>query len=96
MSRKMLVIANILFQERQEMMLHMDITKWSVLKSDWLYSLQLKIEKLYTINKTKPGDCSYEIKRHLFLGRKEQTNLDRVLKSRDMTLLTKVHTVRAM
>ena len=49
-----------------------------------------------TINKTKPGDCSYEIKRHLFLGRKEQTNLDRVLKSRDMTLLTKVHTVKAM
>ena len=43
----MLVIANILFQERQEMMLHMDITKWSVLKSDSLYSLQLKIEKLY-------------------------------------------------
>jgi len=46
LSRKMLVIANILFQERQEMMLHMDITKWSVLKSDWLYSLQLKIEKI--------------------------------------------------
>ena len=53
-------------------------------------------EKLYTVNKTKPGDCSYEIKRHLFLGKKEQTNLDRVLKSRDMILLTKVHRVRAM
>ena len=42
------------------------------------------------------SDCSHEIKRHLFLGRKATTNLDRVLKSRDITLPTKVHIVRAM
>ena len=37
----------------QEMALHMDITRWSILKSDWLYSLQLKMEKLYTVSKNK-------------------------------------------
>ena len=42
------------------------------------------------------GDCSHEIKRRLLLGRKAMTNLDRVLKSRDITLPTKVHGVKAM
>ena len=42
------------------------------------------------------GDCSHGIKRHLLLGRKAMTNLDSVLKSRDITLLTKVHLVKAM
>ena len=42
------------------------------------------------------GDCSYEIKRHLLLGRKAMTNLDNVLKSRDITLPTKVHLVKAI
>ena len=45
---------------------------------------------------TTDGDCNHEIKRHLLLGRKVITNLDRVLKSRDITLLTKVHIVKAM
>ena len=45
---------------------------------------------------TAGGDCSHEIKRHLLLGRKTMTNLDSVLKSRDITLLTKVHLVKAM
>ena len=45
---------------------------------------------------TADGDCSHEIKRHLLLGRKIMTNLDNVLKSRDMTLPTKVHLVKAM
>ena len=49
-----LVIANTLFQQ-QEKTLHMDITRWSILKSDWLYSLQLKMEKLYTGSKNKTG-----------------------------------------
>ena len=40
---------------------------------------------------TADGDCSHEIKRHLFLGRKTMTNLDSILKSRDVTLPTKVH-----
>ena len=45
---------------------------------------------------TADGDCSHEIKRHLFLGRKAMTNLDSILKSRDITLPTKVHLVKAM
>ena len=45
---------------------------------------------------TVNGDCSHEIKRRLLLGRKAMTNLDTVLKSRDITLLTKVHIVKAM
>ena len=45
---------------------------------------------------TEEGDCSHEIKRHLLLGKKAMTNLDSILKSRDITLLTKVHLVKAM
>ena len=45
---------------------------------------------------TADGDCSHEIKRHLLLRRKAMTNLDSILKSRDITLLTKVHLVKAM
>ena len=56
--------------------------------SDILYFLGSKI--------TTDGDCSHEIKRHLFLGRKSVTNLDSILKSRDITLPTKVHLVKTM
>ena len=45
---------------------------------------------------TADGDCSHEIKRHLLLGRKAMTNLDSILKSRDITLPTKVHLVKAV
>ena len=45
---------------------------------------------------TAVGDCSHEIKRHLFLGRKAMTKLDIILKSRDITLPTEVHLVKAM
>ena len=45
---------------------------------------------------TADGDCSHEIQRHLLLGGKAVTNLDRVLKSRDITLPTKVHLVKAL
>ena len=45
---------------------------------------------------TADGDCSHEIKRHLLLGRKVITNLDNILKSRDITLPTKLHLVKAM
>ena len=44
---------------------------------------------------TADGDCNYEIKKHLLLGRKAMTNLDSILKSRDITLPTKVHLVKA-
>ena len=53
-----------------------------------LYLLGLQI--------TADGDCRYEIKRRLLLGRKVMTNLDSIFKSRDITLLTKVHLVKAM
>ena len=56
--------------------------------SDRLYFLGSEI--------TADGDCSYEIKRHLLLGRKVMTHLDSILKSRDITLPTKVHLVKAM
>ena len=45
---------------------------------------------------TADDDCSHKIKRHLFFGRKAMTNLDSILKSRDVTLLTKVYIVKAM
>ena len=45
---------------------------------------------------TADGDCSHEIKRHLLLGRKVMTNIDSILKSRDITLPTKIHLVKAM
>ena len=45
---------------------------------------------------TADGDCSHEIKRHLLLGRKAMTNLDSILKSRDIALLTNIHLVKAM
>ena len=55
-------------------------------------------ERLYFLGSkiTADGDCSHEINRHLLLGRKTMTNLDNVLKSRDIILLTKVHIVKAM
>ena len=53
-----------------------------------LYFLGLKM--------TADGDCSHEIKRHLLLGRKAMTNIDSIIKSRDITLSTKVHLVKAM
>ena len=56
--------------------------------SGWLYILGSKL--------TADVDCSYEVKRHLLLGRKVMTNLDSILKSRDITLATKVHLVKAM
>ena len=45
---------------------------------------------------TEDGDCSHEIKRRLFLGRKSMTNIESILKSRDITLPTKIHLVKAM
>ena len=67
-------------------------------------SWQIDGEKVETVSDflllgskiTADGDCSHEIKRHLFLGRKVMANLDSILKSRDITLPTKVHLVKAM
>ena len=67
-------------------------------------SWQIDAEKFATVTDfiflgskiTAEGDCSHEIKRHLLLGRKAMTNLDSILKRKDITLLTKVHTGKAM
>ena len=67
-------------------------------------SWQMDGEKMETVTDfiflgskiTADGDCSHEIKRHLLLRRKAMTNLDSILKSRDITLLTKVHIIKAM
>ena len=59
------------------------------------FSLGLN-KKIFYVTKTKDGDCSHEIKRCLLLGRKVITNLDSILKIRDITLLIKVHLVKAM
>ena len=59
--------------------------------------MEIAIDYIFLVSKiTADGDCSHEIKRHMLLGRKAMTNLDIVLKSRDITLLTKVHIVKAM
>ena len=62
------------------------VNRWG--NSGWLYFLGSKI--------TADGDCSHEMKRRLLLGRKVMTNLDNILKSRDITLPTKVHLIKAM
>ena len=69
------------------------ITSWQI-NGD---TMETVIDFIFLGSKiTADGDCSHEIKIHLLLGRKAMTNLDSVLKSRDITLLTKVHLVKAM
>ena len=75
-----------------------------IMASGPITSWQIGGEKVETVTDfiflgskiTVDSDCSYEIKKHLLLGRKAMTNLDSIFKSRDITLLTKVHTVKAM
>ena len=69
------------------------ITSWPI------YGETMEIARDFILGGSKvtaDGDCSHEIKRHLLLGRKAMTNLDSILKSRDNTLPTKVHIVKAM
>ena len=69
------------------------ITSWEI---DW-ETVETVSESIFLGSKiTADGDCSHEIKRRLLLGRKVMTNLDSILKSRDITLPTKVHLVKAM
>ena len=86
----------------EEMTLHMDITRWSI--SDPITSWQIDGETIETMTDiiflsskiTADGDCSHEIKRYLLLGRKVLTNLDSILKSRDITLSTKVCLIKVV
>ena len=69
------------------------ITSWQIEGG----KLQTVTDFIFLSSKiTADGDCSHEIKRHLLLGRKAMTNLDCIFKSRDITLPTKVHLVKAM
>ena len=69
------------------------ITSWEIDGG----TMEIVRDFIFLVSKiTADGDCSHEIKRHLLLGRKVMTNLDSILKSRDITLPTKVHLVKAM
>ena len=84
--------------------LKLNIQKTKIMASSPITSWQIDRETVETVSDfilggskiTADGDCSHEIKRHLLLGRKVMTNLDIIFKSRDITLSTKVHLVKAM
>ena len=90
--------------ENEKVGLKLTIQKTKIMASGPITSWQIDGEIVETVADfiflgskiTADGDCSHEIKRRLFLGRKVMTNLDSVFKSRDITLLTKVHLVKAM
>ena len=90
--------------ESEKASLKLSIQKPKIMASNPITSWQIDGETMETVTNfiflgskiTAYGDCSHEIKRHLLLGRKAMTNLDIILKSRDITLLTKVYIVKAM
>ena len=91
-------------KESEKAVLRLNIQKTKIMASGPITSQQTDGETMETVTDfnfggstiTADGDCSQEIKRRLLLGRKAMTNLDSILKSRDITLLTKVHLVKAM
>ena len=91
-------------EEREKVGLKLNIQKTKIMASGPITSWQIDGETVETVSDfilrgsqiTEDGDCSHEIKRCLLLGRKVMTNLDNILKSRDITLPTKVHLVKAM
>ena len=91
-------------EESEKAGLKLNIQKTKIMTSGSITSWQIVGEIMETVRDfvflgskiTAEGECSYEIKRHLLLGRKAMTNLGSVLKSRDITLPTKVHLVKAM
>ena len=90
--------------ESEKVGLKLHIQKTKIVASGPITSWQIDGETMETVRDfiflgskiTADGDCSHEIKRHLLLGRKVMTYLDRIFKSRDITLPTKVHLVKAM
>ena len=91
-------------KESEKVGLKLNIQKIKIMASGAITSWQIDGEIVETVTDfiflgskiTADGDCSYEIKRHLLLGRKVMTNLDSILKNRDITLQTMVHLVKAM
>ena len=91
-------------EESEKASLKLSIPKTKIMASGPITSWQIDGEKMETVTDfiflgskiTADGDCSHEIKRRLLLGRKAMTNLGSILQSRDITLPTKVHLVKAM
>ena len=91
-------------EESEKTGLNLNIQVTKIMASDSITSWQIDGETVETVvdyiflgsKITADGDCSSEIKRHLLLGKKSMTNLDSILKSRDITLPTKVHLFKAM
>ena len=91
-------------EESEKTRLKLSIQKTKIMASIPTTSRQIDEETMVTVTDliflgskiTADGDCSHEMKRHLLLGRKAMTNLDSILKSRDITLPTKVRLVKAM
>ena len=91
-------------EESEKVGLKLNIQKTKIMASGPITSWQTDVETIETVTDfilggskiTADGDCSHEIKRHLLLGRKVMTNLDSILKSRDITLSIKVRLVKAM
>ena len=91
-------------EESQKVGLKLNIQKTKIMASSPITSLQIDGETMETVTDfiflgskiTADGNCSHETERHLLLGRKAMTNLHNILKSRDITLATKVHLVKAM
>ena len=91
-------------EESEKVGLKLNIQKTKIMASGPITSWQIDGETMETVTEfiflgskiTADGDCSHEIKRCLLLGRKAMTNKDSLLKSRDITLPTKVHLVKAM
>ena len=91
-------------EESEKVGLKLNIQKTKIMTSASITSWLIVGETMETVTDfilrgskiTADGDCSHEIKRHLLLARKAMTNLDSILKSRDITLPTKIHLVKAM
>ena len=91
-------------EESEKVYLNLNIQKTKIMASGPITSWEIDGETMETVSDfifggskiTADGDCGHEIKRHLFFGRKVMTNLDSILKSRDITLSTKIRLVKAM
>ena len=88
-------------EESEKVGLKLNIQKIKIMASSPITSCQIDGETMIDFilggsTITTDGNCSHEIKRHLLLGRKAMTNLNSILKSRDITLVTKVHLVKGM
>ena len=83
-------------EESEKVGLKLNIQKSKIMASDPITSWQPNGETMETVTDFADGDCSHEIKRRLLLGRKIMTNLDSILKNRDITLPTKICLVKAM